>query len=290
MAPPLSREESYRQLLAAQAKQHLRRYQRRVRLRWARERTRSRAQRLFPAISLTVGSLLLANAIWPIASYFIFTSPDLVRPQLVSALPDNMVVRQSNPTAAGVVQAATADRIQPKIIQDDLDYTNLSNWFPKDPLPANTASTKTQEYHISIPSVNIQDAVVEIGGSDLNHSLIHYPGTANPGEPGSPVIFGHSTLRQFYNPSEKNPRRYYSIFSKIMTLKTGDTIIVEYDNIRYTYKVIKKIEVKPEDTYILEQEYAARQLKLITCVPEGTYLRRGVILAQLEDKTDTIQP
>ncbi len=68
-----------------------------------------------------------------------------------------------------------------------------------------------------------------------------------------------------------------------MTMKPGEKIYVTYDGIRYTYSVQKKVEVKPEDTYILEQEYAAKQLKLVTCVPEGTYLRRGVVLAQLEE-------
>jgi len=68
-----------------------------------------------------------------------------------------------------------------------------------------------------------------------------------------------------------------------MTLKTGDRIFIDYDGIRYTYEVKDKVEVKPEDLFILEQKYSNRELKLITCVPEGTYLRRGVIVAQLVD-------
>ena len=42
-------------------------------------------------------------------------------------------------------------------------------------------------------------------------------------------------------------------------------------------------EVQPDDLFILEQRYHTRELKLITCVPEGTYRRRGVIVAQLKD-------
>jgi len=45
--------------------------------------------------------------------------------------------------------------------------------------------------------------------------------------------------------------------------------------------VTDKTDVKPEDTYILAQQYDNRKLKLVTCVPEGTYLRRGVITAEL---------
>jgi sortase (surface protein transpeptidase) len=40
--------------------------------------------------------------------------------------------------------------------------------------------------------------------------------------------------------------------------------------------------VKPEDVFILEQNYEEKTLKLVTCVPEGTYLRRGVITATLD--------
>ena len=66
-----------------------------------------------------------------------------------------------------------------------------------------------------------------------------------------------------------------------MTLKTGDEIYVTYDNVKYTYVVQEKTEVKPTDVYILSQKYDAQSLKLVTCTPEGTYLRRGVITAQL---------
>ena len=68
-----------------------------------------------------------------------------------------------------------------------------------------------------------------------------------------------------------------------MTMKTGDRIFVDYDGIKYTYEVKDKVEVEPEDLFILEQRYSNRELKLITCVPEGTYMRRGVVVAQLVD-------
>jgi len=88
-------------------------------------------------------------------------------------------------------------------------------------------------------------------------------------------------LRQFYNPSEKNPRRYTSIFSKIMLLERGDKIFLTHDNVKYTYLVQDKTEVKPEDTFILAQRFDVHQLKLVTCTPEGTTLHRGVVTAQL---------
>ena len=171
------------------------------------------------------------------------------------------------------------------MIDEELNYTKLNTWFTGS-LPELAAGQAqrpdiVKEFTLDIPSLDIYNAEVKIGGTDLNSSLISYEGTALPGNPGAPVIFGHSVLRQFYNPSEKNPRRYNSIFSTIMTMKNGDEIFVTYDGVKYRYIVQEKAEVQPEDVYILTQQYDARQLKLVTCTPEGTYLRRGVVTAQL---------
>ena len=115
-----------------------------------------------------------------------------------------------------------------------------------------------------------------IGGRDLDKSLIHYGGTANPGEVGNPVIFGHSILPQFYD-----PENYISIFSLLPTLRPGDEIMVKFDGIIYTYQVTDYYEVSPDEIDILEQRFDKKELTLVTCVPPGTYLRRGIIKAQL---------
>jgi len=218
---------------------------------------------------------MIANVAWPIMSYQIFTAPKIRRSEFLSPIPQNQigVFPAVNPVAP---VEESPNKVQA------LDYTNPKNWFPQ----AQFASSENREifYNLDIPSLKITDAEVIVGGEDLNKGLIHYPGTALPGQFGSPVIFGHSILRQFYNPSLDNKDRYLSIFSTIMTLKTGDLIFVDYDGVRYTYEVKDKVEVKPEDVFILQQRYNNRELKLITCVPEGTYLRRGVVIAQLVER------
>ncbi len=278
-----NREESFRLTIKRHDETILRRWRRKLWIREKKDTGKKGFFRLLAPVSITLGSLLLTSALWPIISYFLFVSPNLQAGKLVSPLPDVPVMRQTSTIATA--QAAGPEVIRPKIIQNNLDYTDLSSWFSEDDQATNNLAnitTEAKDYVINIPSLDVEDAVVKIGGTNLDNNLIQYPGTAEPGQYGAPVIFGHSILRQFYNPSIKNSRRYMSIFSKIMTLKPGDKIYIDYDNIRYTYSVVKKVEVKPTDTYILEQEYSAKQLKLITCVPEGTYLRRGVVLAQLE--------
>ena len=241
-----------------------------------------------PFVFILVGAILVGNALWPIISYYLFIAPSLRADTLAAPIPNNEVLdamphsiaQAQTVPVANTAQVTQAAQDEPKIIKDELDYTNLSNWFTSKNLVPATAQSDT-EYQLEIPAVNIQEASVHIGGSDLDKSLIQYPGTALPGQSGSAVIFGHSVLRQFYNPQARNPRRYFSIFSKIMTLQNGDLIYIKQGNVKYTYSVVKKSVVQPEDTFILDQRYDVKQIKLVTCVPEGTYLERGVVTAEL---------
>lgn len=242
---------------------------------------------VIPVFFLGFGIYLVGSAVFPILTYYVSTSPALQTAYLLAPIPREQVMDVTPLVIdnSGMVAGSSDEHIEPVIVDEELDYTNLTNWFNLATLPELPSQGETEnsiaEYVIDIPKLNIKNAVVTVGGVDLNKSLIAYKGTALPGKPGAPVIFGHSVLRQFYNPSEKNPRRYNSIFSTIMTLKSGDEIFVTVDGVKYTYVVQEKTEVKPEDVYILTQHYDAKQLKLVTCTPEGTYLRRGVVTAQL---------
>ncbi len=264
--------------------------------------------RTLPPLFLVLGIVLFGSAVVPIGSTFLADNVGLSnnsnqadqspRKSITSA--ESQVLGASvmgfvnatdsagvaDPTApidqiANASPAPAAPVIAPTIDNTSLDYTNLSNWFPSLQLPSSSDTQQMSEYRLDIPAVDIVNAVVNVGGSNLDKNVIQYPGTAGPGQSGTPVIFGHSVLRQFYNPSEKNPRRYMSIFSKIMTLQKGDLIYVTQDNVRYTYQVTGHTVVQPDQTYILDQDYSQKSLKIVTCVPEGTVLQRGVVSANL---------
>lgn len=159
------------------------------------------------------------------------------------------------------------------------DFTQLSNWFidGQTNLSDNSTLQKTK-YTISIPKLKIDNAVVEVGSLDLKKSLIQYPQTALPGQFGSPVVFGHSVLPQFFN-----PKSYLTIFSTLYKLKQSDQILINFDNVEYKYLVEEMYEVLPADLSVLEQRFDGRYLTLITCTPPGTYLRRLVIKARIVD-------
>ena len=236
---------------------------------------------LIPAALILVGIFLAGSAIWPIINHYLPSGKEEVAGNLLSPVSSNQIMDSAEYVFASEDDYSTESLDEPIMIDQDLDYTDLSNWFDEEYDLAALVENQFDEYIIDIPKLNIKNATVRVGGTDLNKSLIQYPGTALPGQSGAPVIFGHSVLRQFYNPSEENNRRYMSIFSMIMTLKKGDEIYITYNNVKYSYRVESNAEVKPDDLFILAQRQDARQLKLVTCVPEGTTLHRGVVTAQL---------
>lgn len=155
------------------------------------------------------------------------------------------------------------------------DYTQAGNWFPKNSsYQLNIQAPKS--YKLSIPKLEIEEALVNTIGEDLSKGLVHYSGTALPGNLGNGVVFGHSILPQFYS-----PENYMAIFSTLHTLEDGDQIIVSYDDIQYQYQVVDMFEVEPTDISVLDQEYDDKYLTLITCTPPGTYLRRLIVKAKL---------
>lgn len=215
-------------------------------------------------VLITTGFFLIGNALYPIVAYEIFTSREISQDKTPKVLVQNIV----SPYQV--------------LAESPPDLTNADNWFPQSPgsRPETTTPGKRPDniefYNLSIPKLGIKNAVVSIGGTDLNTSLIQYNGTAHPGQLGNPVIFGHSVLPQFFN-----PKNYISIFSTLPTLKVGDTLLVDYDGIQYKYQVFERKEVKPADVSVLEQRYDRRELSLVTCVPPGTYLRRLIIKTKL---------
>ena len=242
--------------------------------------------RILPNVLIVVGATAVTTVLYPMFSYQL-TSIKWEQKRITSPIPTEEwdvakgiahspeTVSITNPAPVVAYQEKTEE---PKVIAD-IDYTKAENWFLKETRPMKRPSyiPTSTTYTITIPKLEIKDMMVEIGGNNLDKHLIHYAGTALPGEYGNPVIFGHSVLPVFYN-----PKSYMAVFSKLPTLEKGDEILVDYDGITYTYTVQSYHEVQPDQIEVLEQRYDRQTLTLITCVPPGTYLRRGVILATLE--------
>jgi len=224
------------------------------------------------AIFLTLGIAAFTSVAYPMFVYQLtyatrFQDNKLTSPQLVE--------HNTLPGTIKPVVASEGPTFLPEMINTTLDYTDSNLWFPQQ-----ATSGKTQlidsTYTLSINTLGIDGALVKNDHNDLKQSLIHYPGTAMPGDLGNTVIFGHSVLPQFFN-----PENYISIFSTLHTLVEGDTIELVYDGATYTYQIYDMYEVMPDDLSPLAQSFDARRLTLITCTPPGTYLRRLIVRAEL---------
>lgn len=227
---------------------------------------------LFPKIIsaalFSLGVLAVGSVVWPIGEYQLkwYLKENSLQPGIVSPLPE--IFSSQNAGAAVLGEQAEIFKAA------DSDYSQASNWFVGARQSQNKA--KITDYALSIPRLKIDEAHVKIGGEELKKSLIQWGGSAVPGELGNTVIFGHSSLPQFFN-----PQNYLSIFALLPELKIGDEIFLNYDGITYRYKVIETKTVEPEDLSVLEQKYDNAYLTLITCVPPGTYWKRLVVKARL---------
>lgn len=111
---------------------------------------------------------------------------------------------------------------------------------------------------------------------DLKNGVIHYPGTAEPGEKGNVFITGHSS----YYPWDDG--RYKDVFVLLHTLKPGDEILVQHEGKEYRYKIEETKNVKNNDVSVLDQNGQTKTITLMTCSPVGTNIRRLVVVgAQL---------
>lgn len=158
-----------------------------------------------------------------------------------------------------------------------VDYTNANNWFPTYYPKANSANLGVESYTMSIPSIDIKDAVVSTNDTNLTQHMINFTGTSVPPQNGNAVVFGHSTLPQLYD-----PKNYKTILANAYKLKNGDEIFVNFDKISYKYKVTSVLVVDPTDISVLEQDTRDSFLTIITCTPPGTVWKRLVIKSQLQ--------
>lgn len=108
----------------------------------------------------------------------------------------------------------------------------------------------------------------------LQHGVVHYPGTARPGQSGNFFITGHSS---YYPWAAGN---YKTVFARLHELNVGDEYWAYYGGDKHRYVVIGKKEVKPSDVTVLDQPNNKRISTIMTCTPVGTTLRRLILTAQ----------
>ncbi len=218
-------------------------------------------------LMLLAGGLIVLYVFFPLLSWQFYFASTFDSQDIAIPIPKTTVVASNN---LGNLITDAANSFS------GIDYTNANNWFPNYKFQKG-GSVRMQFYSISIPKLNIKNAIVSTNDTDLSKHLVNYFGTSLPPQKGNAVVFGHSTLPQLYE--EKD---YKTVFTNLYKLSQGDEIIVNSSSSLYKYKVESITVVDPENTTVLEQNYDDSFITLVTCTPPGTIWKRLVVKARIE--------
>lgn len=152
-------------------------------------------------------------------------------------------------------------------------------------IPLPPVQAKMEPNRLLIPSLGISAPVQYVDQNSekvfqeaLINGVVHFPGTAKPGEFGNAYIFGHSSDYVF---SKGN---YKTVFALLPRIEINANIVISNpEGYQFIYKVINKVIVQPNETQYLDQYgYKKHLLTLQTSYPVGTALKRYIVIAELQ--------
>ncbi len=223
--------------------------------------------RLLGTLLILTGIVITGYIFLPLLSWQIYFAPIFASQNIAAPIPQTTIVSAS--TFQTLLSQAT-DSLS------GVDYTNADNWFPNYKHQKN-GGKGVMSYSISIPKLNIKNALVSTVNTDLSKNLVNYDGTAIPADKGNAVVFGHSTLPQLYD-----AKNYKTVFTYLYELTPGDEIIVNINGAIFKYRVENITVVDPNNTSILQQNFDDSYLTLVTCTPPGTIWKRLAVKARIE--------
>lgn len=157
--------------------------------------------------------------------------------------------------------------------------TTTTNEDPVKTIPSPQAEVVGPQNEIIIPKIGLTAPIVFINTNNevevlkaLQNGVVHYYGTAYPGEIGNSAFFGHSSNDWW------EPGNYKFVFVLLEKLSVGDIYEIHYNSRKYVYKVTQTKIVPPNDLSVLNQTSKPTST-LITCTPPGTSWQRFVVVA-----------
>lgn len=214
-----------------------------------------------------LGLCLGMYTFFPLISYELYIKPAFASQSFAAPIPQKTILTEDYIQSLFKNTATSLSR---------LGGSNSQSWMPTTYKEMEIAS-QLSSYNISIPKLGITNAEVSTVDNDVDKHLVHFAGTNLPPNQGNAAIFGHSTLPQWFDPTD-----YKAIFATAHTMQVGDAINVTINNQIYNYKVVDIAIVEPEDSDYFEQATDGSYLTIVTCTPPGTIWKRLLIKAKLE--------
>lgn len=226
--------------------------------------------RIIGSSLIVLGLVFGGYFFFPFLSWKLYLEPVFASQSYAAPIPQTKIVTKDYIEGLWLNTARSIHELYDSKAQDD--------WLPGNPYKSVQIATQVSYYFISIPKVNIKNAVVSTVDTDLSSHLVNFPGTAIPSDKGNAVIFGHSTLPPLFDPNN-----YKTIFANVHTLVVGDTIHAKVGQLTYNYKIYNISIVEPTDTSYLNQQDDNHYLTIVTCTPPGTIWKRLIIKAKMEN-------
>ncbi len=229
-------------------------------------RRKRNPKKTFGLLFILAGIGIFLYFFFPVLSYQIFLANAYEGAGIEVPIPKYLVVSKTADIGS-LVSAGFASLTT--------NFNDARNWYPG---MSNTAQKSSiDSYTLSIPKLKIESAEVSTKDYNLDRHLVQYFGTAIPGQKGTAVIFGHSTIPAWFD-----PKNYKAIFATLHTIKVGDEFSATVAGITYKYKIFSIIITNPADTNILSQSYDNSYITIVTCTPPGTIWKRLIVRAALE--------
>jgi sortase A len=229
---------------------------------------RKKTKKIAGFVSIGLGIAVLLYFFFPLISYHLYLSSAFAENDIQAPLPQRFILGGES-SIKGLFSAGISNVAS--------NYKDARNWFPQIKQDA-VSQQKIAEYEFSIPSQGISRMKVSTVDFNLSKHLVQYFSTSkSPIDHGTSVIFGHSTLPQWFD-----PKNYMTVFAHMHLIKDGDEVVLTVNGHDYHYKVFSISILDSNDPNIFSQAYDTSYITLVTCTPPGTTWKRLVVRASLQ--------
>lgn len=142
-----------------------------------------------------------------------------------------------------------------------------------------TGGKKITDNFVEIKKIGSLAPIVETESTNLDtlhklldYGVVLYPGSAPFGKRGLTVLLGHSAPANWPN------IKYDQVFSNLNKLSSGDTVVVDHDGAKYSYKVLDT-QIIEKGGSVVERNPNGNTLVLMSCWPPGRDQKRIVVQA-----------
>lgn len=236
-----------------------------------------------PSLLVVAGVAIIVSQVAPSAKFYVEQNYSDKYAEILSPLPeDSNIIQQEENFATFEAQYFAELLNQVKETEEGMvagaRVPNGINWNGK--------------FAISIPAVGIEDMTVtaNVNSYDetnydnvLKSSVAHFKGTDLP--TGSDYEYDTNTFLYAHSAPSRwatfHKNSFEAAFNPLFDVEIGDEIIINFEDEKFEYKVIRVLVTKPEDMSTLQGIPGAKTLTLMTCAPPGSATSRLNVIAKL---------